>query len=132
MENYEQKVLEKKLIDHFWILGDYILLAYGVVCLSISYYITGLSQLIFVTFEAIRVKKDYGIIFGDYLYLMILTVPALTYYNYHRQKNSKNFFLYQKKVQAMNFEQREIIKNLPDGAVIHKLENEVLDEITGS
>ena len=126
-ENYELKVLNRKLKDHFWILGDYMLLAYGIVCLSVSYYISGISQLIFVTFEAIRLSNDYEIIFGDYLYLMILTVPALTYYNYNRQKNSKNFFLYQKKVHAMNFEQREIIKNLPDGAVIHKIETDIQD-----
>lgn len=132
VEDYELRVLNKKLTDHFWILGDYMLLAYGVVCLSVSYYISGISQLIFVTFEAIRVSNDYEIIFGDYMYLMILTVPALTYYNYNRQKNSKNFFLYQKKVHAMNFEQREIIKNLPDGAVIHKIETDIHDETVGS
>lgn len=78
--------------------------------------------------EAYRIYHDFPVVFSDYIYLMVLTGPALTYFNYHRQKYSKNFFLYQKKIHAMNFEHTEIIKNLPDGAVIHKIENVEVQE----
>ena len=47
-------------------------------------------------------------------------MPALAWYSYHKQKNSKNLFLQQKKIQSMNFEQKQIIKELPDGVIIHK------------
>ncbi len=36
--------------------------------------------------------------------------------------------MYQKKIHAMNYEQTEIIKNLPDGAVIHKIDSEKIEE----
>ena len=52
-------------------------------------------------------------------------MPALAWYSYHKQKNSKNLFLQQKKIQSMNFEQKQIIKELPDGVIIHKKATEV-------
>ena len=62
------------------------------------------------------------------MYNIVLTMPALAYYSYLKQKNSKNLFLQQKKIQSMNFEQKQIIKELPDGVIIHKKATEVDNE----
>ena len=82
------------------------MLAYGCGVLNINYIISFATQLIYVVLELIRVRQNFPVIYTDYLYLMILTISALTFYNYNSQKFSKNFFLKKKKIHALNVEQK--------------------------
>ena len=111
--------MEEKLTNHFWVLGDFSMFAYGFIVININHW-NILSIFIYIVPELIRVKREYPIIFYHYLYNTVIITPALAWYSYHKQKNSKNLFLQQKKIQSMNFEQKQIIKELPDGVIIHK------------
>jgi len=116
--------LEEKLTNHFWVLGDFSMFAYGFIVININHW-NILSIFIYIVPELIRIKREYPIIFYHFLYNTVIITPALAWYSYHKQKNSKNLFLQQKKIQSMNFEQKQIIKELPDGVIIHKKATEV-------
>lgn len=56
----------------------------------------------------------------DFILLIVALSLAVSILNYNREKFSKQFFLQQKKIQALHFEQQEIFRKLPDGVLIHK------------
>ena len=79
----------------------------------------GTTHLLWVLYDTGRVYTKFNVILLDYLLMAGASVVGVVILNYNREKFSKLFFLQQNKIQAMHNEQRDILKNLPDGAMIH-------------
>lgn len=79
----------------------------------------GTTHLLWVLYDTGRVYNKFYVILLDYLLMAGASLLSVVILNYNREKFSKLFFLQRKKIQAMHNEQRDILKNLPDGAMIH-------------
>ena len=93
---------------------------YGWVCLNINHIFMTSFFLIYIVADIVRVYFTFQDVIMDFILLIVALSLAVSILNYNREKFSKQFFLQQKKIKALNFEQQEIFRKLPDGVLIHK------------
>jgi hypothetical protein len=69
------------------------MVSYAYVAFSIDVIFFGSIYYFFTICDIVRVYFQYNYVFGDYLYLICLTIPAITMLNYVIQKHSKFGYL---------------------------------------
>ena len=94
--------------------------SYGCCVLNINHIFTASFFSIHVVANIVRAYFTYKNVLMDFSLLIIVIFIALITFNYNRERFSKQFFLQQKKIEALHFEQEEIFGILPDGVMIHE------------
>jgi hypothetical protein len=85
------------------------------------HYLMWFQVFIYLVVHNVNNYYNYTPIFIDYLLLTTVGQLAIYFILYLKNKNSKWNFLQSKKITSLLYEQKKIVQNLPDGAVIHRM-----------
>ena len=122
--NYEQEKDYQMKRDFFWVAGEFFLVTYALTCININYIFMCSIHMIWVIYDTARVSNRFNIILSDYILCAFASNLGAYVFSFNKEKFSKLFFLQQKWIQSKHNEQRVILNNLPDGAMIHQIEKD--------